>query len=146
MPDQATAFTPYTAPDLTGLRAGQLVSHHGVLYDVQRVEVREMLGGRDRNDGGPLSIETRLDVKLERARWLDEPRLPAFEAPADVFVLPEIDGEKTIVINELGYWLHSFSTRRSYVAGIRATPETTPPESIELQLVRNPQTREVDRA
>jgi hypothetical protein len=114
MPDQAIAFTPYAAPDLTGLRAGQLVSHRGVLYDVRQVEVREMLGGRSPVDGGPLAIETRLDVKLERARWLDEPRLPAFEAPADVFVLPELQGERKTVINGLAYWLHAVSMNRTY--------------------------------
>ncbi|MGW3992377.1 hypothetical protein ACWEF6_02705 [Amycolatopsis sp. NPDC004772] len=55
-------FTPYSAPDLTGLRAGKLVNFHGVLYDVERVEVRESLGGRDRSNGSPLAIETKVDI------------------------------------------------------------------------------------
>lgn len=138
MPDQAIAFTPYAAPDLTGLRAGQLVSYQGVLYDVQSVEVRETLGGRAPADGGPLSIETRLDFKLERARWFEEPRLPVFEAPADVFVLPELQGERKTVINGLAYWLHAVSLNRTYPAYGRRIPEHDVPESIELQLVRNP--------
>lgn len=139
MPDQAIAFTPYAAPDLTGLRAGQLVSYRGVLYDVQQVETRETLGGRAKDDGGPLSIETRLDIKLERARWLAEPRLPAFEAPADVFVLPELSGRMNkTVINGLAYWLHAVSLNRTYPAYGRRTPEHDVPESIELELTRNP--------
>jgi hypothetical protein len=137
MPDQAIAFTPYAAPDLTGLRAGQLVSHRGVLYDVRQVEVRETLGGRDHNTGAPLAIETRVDVKLDRATWIDRPWL---EAPADVFVLPELQGERSAVINGQAYWLHSVSLNRAYLDGLRrsTTPAEEVPISIELQLLRNP--------
>jgi hypothetical protein len=139
MPDQAIAFTPYAAPDLTGLRAGQLVSYCGVLYDVRSVEVRETLGGRAGHDGGPLAIETKLDVTLERARWFEEPRLPVFEAPADVFVLPELDGRMNkTVINGLAYWLHAVMVNRNYPARGPRTAEHNVPESIELELTRNP--------
>jgi hypothetical protein len=109
-----------------------------VLYDVQSVEVRETLGGRSPVDGGPLAIETRLDVKLERARWFDEPRLPVFEVPADVFVLPELQGERKTVINGLAYWLYAVSLNRTYPAYGTRTPGHDVPESIELQLTRNP--------
>lgn len=131
----ADQFTPYAAPELTGLRAGQVVNYAGTLYDVERVEVRETLGGRDHNDGGPLSIETRLDVKLERARWTDKPWITA---PTAVLVLPQLETERKTVINGLAYWLSSALVQRAYLARGPRTPEQDVPESIELQLIRNP--------
>lgn len=135
MPDQAIQFTPYTAPDLTGLRAGHVVNYAGTLYDVERVEVIETLDGRDKDTGAPLMIETRVELRLQRARWTDAPWI---EPPTDVLVLPELQGERKTVINGQSYWLYSALMNRAYPARGPRTPEHDVPDSIELQLIRNP--------
>ncbi len=102
MPDQTIAFTPYRL-DLTGLRAGQLVSHAGVLYDVDRVEVQEKLGGRNVKTGAAEMIETQVEIKLVRARWVHDPWI---DAPTEFLVLPELDpGLRKTVINGQAYWV-----------------------------------------
>jgi hypothetical protein len=137
MPDQAIAFTPYAAPDLTGLRAGQLVRYSGVLYDVEKVEVREELGGRNKDTGAPLMIDTRVDVDLQRARWTDAPWI---EPPA-ALDLPDLrDPRHRLVINGLAYRMYSLDMRAAYVSGFRGpfSGVADEPEHIGLQLTRSP--------
>lgn len=136
MPDQITVFTPYRL-DLAGLRAGQLVKHDGVLYDVEKVEVRETLGGRDKDTGAPLMIETRVDVELYRARWTDQ---PGIEPPA-ALELPDLrDPHHKVVINGQAYRIWSLGLEAVYISGFRGSFSgvADEPERIRLQLVRNP--------
>lgn len=145
MPDQ-TAFTPYRL-DLTGLRAGQLVKHHGVVYDVEKLEVRETLGGRTKDTGAPLMIETRVDVELHRARWTDQPWIEpptALELP-DLKVHPR---DLKPVINGQAYRVCSLMMEAAYITGFRGSFSgvADEPEHIQLQLIRNPlEDQEADR-
>lgn len=138
MPDQTTAFTPARI-DLTGLRAGQLVKHDGVLYDVEKLDVRETLGGRNKDTGAPLMIETRVDVELHRARWTDDPWIEppaALELP-DLKVPPR---DLKPVINGQAYRVYSLMMEAAYVTGFRGSFSgvADEPEHIQLQLIRNP--------
>lgn len=117
--------------DLTGLRAAQVVNYRGVLYDVDRVEVSESFGGR-RHGGSPWGIQTTLDLKLNRARWVDE---PGIEPPADPLVLPDMSGARKTVINGQAWWIESLSEEAAYIWGVGVPPE---PEHIGLRLIRNP--------
>ncbi|EOD66890.1 hypothetical protein [Amycolatopsis vancoresmycina] len=146
MPDQATAYTP-CGLDLTGLRAGQLVSYQGVLYDVERLEVRETLGGRNRDTGAPIMNETKVELRLLRARWTDEPWI---ETPTDVLALPDFsDRRVTPVINGQAYYLHSLDLRGAYITGVRGSFSgvAPKPEQIDVELIRSPPgDRRPDRA
>lgn len=137
MPEQTAAFTPIPL-DLTGLRAGQVVKHGGVLYEVERLEVRETLGGRNHDTGAPVMNETKVELRLLRARWTDKPWI---DPPADVLELPDLTNPRHMaVINGQGYYLHSLDMHAVYVTGARGgfTGVAAEPEQIDVELVRNP--------